>query len=63
MLASRHKESQDDHKHALAKIVKDNTLVELKYQVGQAQMLMIFHAIEYAHKKKSKKTCPHALVF
>ena len=37
MLTSRHKESQDDHKHALAKkTVKDNTSVELKYQVGQA---------------------------
>ena len=38
MLTSRHKESQDDHKHALAKkkIVKDNTSAELKYQVGQA---------------------------
>ena len=43
MLTSRHKESQDDHKHALAqKIVKDNIVVGLKYQVGQARMLMIF---------------------
>ena len=39
MLTLRHKESQDDHKHALAKrkekIVKDNTSAELMYQVGQ----------------------------
>ncbi len=37
MLVLGHKESQDDHKHALVKkIVKDNTSIELKYQVGQA---------------------------
>ena len=42
MLASRHKERQDDHKHALMqKTIKDNTPMELKYQVGQAQMVMI----------------------
>ena len=41
MLALRHKESQDDHKHALAKIVKGNTSAGLKYQEGQAKMLMI----------------------
>ncbi len=43
MLASGHKKGQDGHKYALAKKrVKDNTFVELKYQVGQARMLMIF---------------------
>ena len=42
MLALRHKESDNGHKYALAERVKDNMSVELKYQVGQAQMLMIF---------------------
>ena len=37
MLASRHKEIQDDRKHALSKkIVKDNASTKLTYQVGQA---------------------------
>ena len=36
MLTSRHKESQDDNKHTLAKIVKDNMFVDPKCQVGQA---------------------------
>ena len=42
MLSLRHKESQDEHKHALAqKSFKDNTPIKLKYQVGQARMHMI----------------------
>ena len=40
MIESRHKESQDDHKHALEKTVKDNMFVELRYQVGQARILL-----------------------
>ena len=43
MLASGHKKSQDGHKHALTKkIVKGNMSMEVKYQVGQTRMLMIF---------------------
>ena len=60
MLASRHKKSQDGHKHALVKTIKDNTFVKLKYQVGQARMLMISQTTKYTHKQKTKKTCSHA---